>query len=145
MIGRLHPDEVEALLHRRCAGRLACVAADGRPFVVPVAYAYAGGAIYGRTLPGRKLAVLRADPRVCVEVDERDGPGDWCSVVAEGTFEEVDDPAERRVALALLAGAGPAALSAPEAAPGVVFRLHLEHKAGLFVRPEPEPQERTWR
>jgi nitroimidazol reductase NimA-like FMN-containing flavoprotein (pyridoxamine 5'-phosphate oxidase superfamily) len=114
--------------------------------VVPIAYAYAGGELYGRTLPGRKLAALRADPRVCVEVDERDGPGDWCSVVAEGTYEEVDDPVERRAALALLAGAGPAALPAPAAAPGVVFRLRLNAKAGRFVRPEPEPAgPRSWR
>ena len=137
MIGRLHPGQIEAVLHQQHVGRLACLA-DGRPYVVPVTYAYAGGAVYGRTLPGRKLAALRADPRVCFEVDERDDSVSWCSVVADAIFEEVTDPAERQTALALLAQAWPAGLPRADAVPGVVFRLDLAGKAGRFVRSEPE-------
>jgi uncharacterized protein len=132
VIGSLHPDELEAVLHRQHVGRLACLA-EGRPYVVPIAYAYAGGDVYGHTLAGRKLAALRADPRVCFEVDARDDPDHWYSVVAEGRFEELTDPAERRAALGLLATAEPAVLPAAAGAAGVVFRLRLTAKTGRFV------------
>jgi nitroimidazol reductase NimA-like FMN-containing flavoprotein (pyridoxamine 5'-phosphate oxidase superfamily) len=132
MIGELHPDDIEAVLHRNRVGRLACVAA-GRPYLVPITYAYAGGAVYGRTLPGRKLAALRTDPRVCFEVDERDGTA-WRSVVAEGIYEELVDEAERQAAHRLLRGLAPAAL--PAAAPGVLFRLRLAEKTGRSLRRE---------
>ena len=132
MIGSLHPDEVEAVLHRQHVGRLACLA-DGRPYVVPITYAYAGGDVYGHALPGRKLAALRADPRICFEVDRRDDPTHWCSVVADGRYEEVTEPAERGAALRLLAAAEPTVVSAADDAPGVVFRLRLTAKTGRFV------------
>jgi nitroimidazol reductase NimA-like FMN-containing flavoprotein (pyridoxamine 5'-phosphate oxidase superfamily) len=132
MIGTLHPDEVEEVLHRNRVGRLACVAA-GRPYVVPITYVYAGGAVYGRTLPGRKVAALRAEPRVCFEVDERDGVA-WRSVVAEGVYEELTDAAERQAVHRLLHGLAPAAL--PAAVPGVLFRLRLSEKTGRYVRRE---------
>lgn len=132
MIGPLHPDEVEAVLHHQHVGRLACLA-GGRPYVVPITYAYAGGDVYGHALPGRKLTALRADPHVCFEVDERDDPTHWCSVVAEGRYEEVTEPAERHAALQLLAVTEPAVLPTDAAAPGVVFRLRLTDKTGRFV------------
>ena len=132
MIGPLHPDEVEAVLHRQHVRRLACLA-DGRPYVVPITYAYAGGDVYGHALPGRKLAALRADPYVCFEVDRHDDPTHWCSVVADGRYEEVTEPAERGAALRLLAATEPAVVSAADDAPGVVFRLRLTAKTGRFV------------
>ncbi len=70
MIGSLHPEEVEAVPHRHHVGRLACLA-DGRPYVVPITYAYADGAIYGNTIHGRKVDAMRPQPNVCFEVDER--------------------------------------------------------------------------
>lgn len=132
MIGSLHPDEIEAVLHHQHIGRLACLA-NGLPYVVPITYAYTGGDVYGRTMPGRKLAALRIDPRICFEVDRRDDPDHWCSVVADGSYEEVTDSAERGTALRLLAAAEPAIVSAAEDAPGVVFRLKLTAKSGRFV------------
>jgi nitroimidazol reductase NimA-like FMN-containing flavoprotein (pyridoxamine 5'-phosphate oxidase superfamily) len=133
MIGRLHMDEVEAVLHHQHVGRLACLA-GGRPYVVPITYAYAGGDVYGHALPGRKLAALRADPRVCFEVDEREDPTTWRSVVAEGVCEEVVDATERQAALALLSTAEPAILPTTPEAPGIVFRLRLTEKSGRFAR-----------
>jgi hypothetical protein len=130
MIAVLHPGEVEDVLHAHHIGRLACVV-DGRPYVVPITYAYAGGAVYGHTLPGRKLSALRAEPRLCFEVDAPWDEPTWCSVVAEGIYEELRDGAERRVALALLANA---AGNAPHLAfDGVVFRLRLTAKTGRLV------------
>ena len=59
MIEELHPDQIEAVLHRYHVGRLAFVV-EGRAQVVPITYAYADGTTYGQILPGRKLAAMRA-------------------------------------------------------------------------------------
>ena len=131
MIGELHSDEIEAVLHRHHIGRLACVV-DGGPDLVPITYAYADGAVYGYSAPGRKLDALRAEPRVCFEVDERWDDATWRSVVAEGTFEELADAAERDTALARLARAKPDA--ARVLGDGAVFRLRLSTKTGRCVR-----------
>jgi nitroimidazol reductase NimA-like FMN-containing flavoprotein (pyridoxamine 5'-phosphate oxidase superfamily) len=135
MIGKLHPDEIEDLLYRHHVGHLACVA-EGRPYVVPITYAYAGGCIYGHTLAGRKVAALRAHPHVCFEVAEQADWATWGSVVADGIYEELHDPAERRIALHLLAKATPTAMPPTPAATGVVFRLRLSEKSGRFLAPE---------
>jgi nitroimidazol reductase NimA-like FMN-containing flavoprotein (pyridoxamine 5'-phosphate oxidase superfamily) len=135
MIGKLHPDEIEDLLHRRHVGHLSCVA-DGRPYVVPITYTYAGGCVYGHTLPGRKVTVLRARPQVCFEVAEQSDQATWGSVVAEGVYEELRDPLERRLALHLLAKAAPVVLPPTDAATDVVFRLRLTEKSGRFLAPE---------
>jgi nitroimidazol reductase NimA-like FMN-containing flavoprotein (pyridoxamine 5'-phosphate oxidase superfamily) len=135
VIGQLHPDDIESVLHHQHVGRLACLA-GGRAYVVPITYAYAGGDVYGQTLAGRKLAALRTDPRVCFEVDERADPTTWCSVVAEGIYEEVTDAIERRAALGLLAAAEPVTVP-PSSAPSVVFRLRLTEKTGRFTRQGP--------
>jgi nitroimidazol reductase NimA-like FMN-containing flavoprotein (pyridoxamine 5'-phosphate oxidase superfamily) len=135
MIGTLQPDEIEELLYRHHVGHLACVT-DGRPYVVPITYAYAGGCIYGHTLPGRKVEALRAYPHVCFEVEEQAGQATWGSVVAEGVYEELRDPLERRLALHLLAKATPAATPPTTTATGVVFRLRLTEKSGRFLAPE---------
>ena len=133
MTGVLHPDEIEEVLHRHHVGRLACVA-GGRPYVAPITYAYADGAIYGCTAAGRKVAALRLDPHACFEVDERWDDLTWRSVVAEGVYEELTDPAERRTALLRLRGVLPDVSLATEAAGGIVFRLRLTEKTGRFVR-----------
>src|SRR5436309_1458056 len=106
MVGLLHPDEIEEVLHRHHIGHLACLTAEG-PYIVPITYAYRSGVIFGHTRSGRKLTALRADRRICFEVEERCSPTIWRSVVVRGTFEEVTADDERRVALACLAGAMP--------------------------------------
>jgi hypothetical protein len=37
MVGPLHPDEIEDVLHRHHIGHLACLTADG-PYLVPITY-----------------------------------------------------------------------------------------------------------
>src|SRR5215207_2533292 len=123
MIGQLHPDEIEEVLHHAHVGRLASIS-EGRPYVVPITYVYAGDAVYGHSMPGRKVKAMRIDPHVCFEVDERDGVN-WRSVVAEGIYEELHDEVERRAALQLMAGTAPEVAPVEDTAPSVVFRLRL--------------------
>ncbi len=110
----------------------------GEPYVVPVNYVFDGEYVYPHTPPGRKADAMRADPRVCVEVDEvRD---DFCrrSVVAFGRAPDLLGAAARAHALSLLLPlfphltpvesltAGDAAAPAP-----LAFRIRLERLTGL--------------
>jgi len=86
----LSEDEIEDFLRSQRIARLGCHA-GGETYVVPLIYAYENGALVAVTTEGRKTAMLRENPRVCVEVDEydTDGMGSWRSVIAHGTFEEL--------------------------------------------------------
>jgi uncharacterized protein len=72
--------------------RLAC-AHENQPYVVPVYLAYheASGCLYGFTTPGQKVAWMRANPLVCVEVDEVAAYDQWVSVIAIGRYEELPE------------------------------------------------------
>jgi nitroimidazol reductase NimA-like FMN-containing flavoprotein (pyridoxamine 5'-phosphate oxidase superfamily) len=140
-MGTIHvlPDEeIERLLRESIVGRIACcdhgVHGDGRPYLVPLAYGYDGESIYAHSGPGRKLDLMRAEPRVTFEVDSATTPDRWRSVIAEGTFEEIADAGERRRALRVIYSSP---LAVPElGAQTVVFRLRLTSRSGRFETPE---------
>lgn len=75
--------------------RLAC-ARENQPYVVPVYLAYdeASGCLYGFTTPGQKVEWMRANPLVCVEVDEIAADDRWVSVIASGRYEELPETQE---------------------------------------------------
>ena len=101
MIGHLREDESRQLLRDQHLGRLGCCL-NGEPYVVPVNYMFEGDSIYIHSMPGRKIEVLRANPRVCLQVDEIKNTYDWRSVIASGRFVEIKDKAERTRLLARL-------------------------------------------
>ena len=94
--------EIDEFLRAQRIARLGCHA-DGVTYVVPLIYAYENDAVVAVTTEGRKTAMLRANPRVCVEVDEydSDGKGSWRSVIAHGTCTELSGD-EIEPALALM-------------------------------------------
>lgn len=94
MISRLRDEEARALLQRGRIARLGCCV-DGAPYVVPVNYLFDGEQVLIHSLPGRKIAAMRSNPRVCVQVDEIKNEFDWKSLLAFGTYEEITDAAER--------------------------------------------------
>ena len=64
---------IEAILRRAGVGRLG-LAVDNVPYVVPLNYVYYNGALYFHSADaGRKIAMLKANPQVCFEVDEHYG------------------------------------------------------------------------
>lgn len=64
---------LDALLARGDIGHLGLVD-KGRPYVVPLNYAYADGRIYFHSAPeGRKIAAMQANPQVCFQVEEHYG------------------------------------------------------------------------
>jgi uncharacterized protein len=136
-IRELSAEGIEALLRTAIVGRIACcghgLTGDGRPYLVPLAYGYDGDAVYAHSGPGRKLDLMRSEPRVTFEVDEAEAPDRWRSVIAEGTFEEIDDPRRREAALAVIYRAA----SIPElGTQTVVFRIRLTARSGRYETPD---------
>jgi nitroimidazol reductase NimA-like FMN-containing flavoprotein (pyridoxamine 5'-phosphate oxidase superfamily) len=134
----LSRDEIEDFLCSQRIARLGCHA-EGEIYVVPVIYAYEDGALVTVTQEGRKVSMLRANPRVCVEVDEYDADsrGSWRSVIAYGDAEELEGD-EIEAALALLRdrfarSAGRSAPARTLSPSTVVLRIQLDEVSGRAV------------
>ena len=134
----LSPREVDEFLREQRIARLGCHS-KGVTYVVPLIYAYEDAAVVAVTTEGRKTAMLRENPRVCVEVDEydADGKGSWRSVIAHGTCEELAGD-EIEPALALMRErfartAGRAAEPRPLGPNVVILRIQLDELSGRSV------------
>jgi nitroimidazol reductase NimA-like FMN-containing flavoprotein (pyridoxamine 5'-phosphate oxidase superfamily) len=99
-------EAIDALLKRKRLGRLGC-ARDGQPYIVPFSFSYADDYLYSFGTIGKKIEWMRANPIVCVEIDEIVNNHDWQTVVMSGRYEELPDTPEfndsRTVAHDLLA------------------------------------------
>jgi nitroimidazol reductase NimA-like FMN-containing flavoprotein (pyridoxamine 5'-phosphate oxidase superfamily) len=131
-------EEIDDFLQGQRIARLGCHA-GGTTYVVPLIYAYEGATVVAVTTEGRKTAMLRENPRVCVEVDEYDldGRGSWRSVIAYGTSEELSGKAIE-AALALLRerfarAAGRDPRPRPPGPDVVVLRITLDEVSGRAV------------
>jgi hypothetical protein len=134
----LSSGEIEDFLCSQRIARLGCHA-DGVTYVVPLIYAYDDGALVAVTTEGRKTAMLRENPLVCVEVDEydADGKGSWRSVIAQGTYEELaGDAVEPALALMrerFARTSGRAAEPRPLGPNVVVLRINFTEMSGRAV------------
>jgi nitroimidazol reductase NimA-like FMN-containing flavoprotein (pyridoxamine 5'-phosphate oxidase superfamily) len=88
MLGELNKGQIEQVLLSELIGRIGCYA-DGQTYVVPITYVYDGESIYGHSVDGMKLRMMRKNPNVCFEVDDMENMASWRSVIAWGTFEEL--------------------------------------------------------
>jgi nitroimidazol reductase NimA-like FMN-containing flavoprotein (pyridoxamine 5'-phosphate oxidase superfamily) len=137
-MGTIHvlpDDQIEELLRTALVGRIACCAPalDPRPYLVPLAYGYDGEAVYAHSGVGRKIRLMRANPLVTFEVDAAEAADRWRSVIAEGVYEELTDPAERSAALLTIY---PPPAHPPGLPPGtVVYRVRLTSKSGRYEVP----------
>lgn len=131
--------EIDEFLRSQRIARLGCHA-GGVTYVVPLIYAYEDGAVVAVTTEGRKTAMLRENPQVCVEVDEydADGRGSWRSVIAQGRYEELaGDAIEPAVALLrerFERAAGRTAERRPLSPGVVVLRIALEEVSGRTMQ-----------
>jgi len=98
-------DECHEFVSQMSFGRLGC-ARDHQPYVVPIYFAWGGKHLYCFSMLGQKIEWMRANPRVCVEVDEVVNQQEWKSVVVMGSYEELGDGpsglSKREYALQLL-------------------------------------------
>lgn len=138
MSGTLEPTAIEGLLHEQVVGRIGCHT-KGRTYVVPSAYVYADGVIYGHSTIGQKVAMMRENPEVCFEVDRFTNLSDWQSVVVHGRFEELHGEAAHAALHTLLQRFRPLMGEAhthpphSEAHP-VIFKIVPNEKSGRFER-----------
>ena len=139
MLGELDAAQIDEVLRTEVVARIGCVS-EGRVYVVPVTYVYDGTYVYGHAMDGAKLRAMRANPEVCVEVEQVDDLSNWRSVIAWGTFEECAG-GDWDAGFAMLAQRIMPLLTLPKDAPapdlsllrrGSVYRIRLQHKSGRF-------------
>ena len=151
MIQELSSEASLDLLARARLGRLACTRGN-QPYVVPVYFAYAKRCLYGCATVGKKIEWMRANPLVCVVVDEVVSPQQWASVIVFGRYEELPDTPEwqstRAFAHTLLKQHGmwwePAYVKtilggALRPLVPVFYRIHVVQTTGHRATPEPAP------
>ena len=112
----MSPAEMHALLERESFGHLGC-ARDGRPYVVPMHYAYDGKDLYFFTTQGMKTHYIDANPQVCLQVEEITDSTHWRSVMVVGQANELTAAAEMQRAMKLITERNPSltpAISATE-------------------------------
>ena len=101
MLGQLNEKQAEELLRQQVIGRLACHY-RGETYIVPLNYVYKDGLIYVHSGPGKKIDMMRKNPKVCFEVEEIENIFQWRCAIAWGTFEEITDEDEKQQARQLL-------------------------------------------
>ncbi|WP_316830491.1 pyridoxamine 5'-phosphate oxidase family protein [Pedobacter aquatilis] len=97
MLGNLNKRELIDFLEQQVVGRLGCHA-DGETYIVPINYVYRDNAIYAHSGKGRKIDMMRANPKVCFQVDEITDTFRWKSAILWGNYIELEG-AERQQAM----------------------------------------------
>ena len=87
--------ECRHALRQASVGRIAC-ARDNQPYVVPIYFVYDDYHLYAISTIGQKIQWMRANPLVCIEVDELTSREEWMSVIVFGRYEELPDLPEHR-------------------------------------------------
>lgn len=89
--------ECRHALKQANVGRIAC-AHDHQPYVVPIYFASDLNHLYAVSTVGQKIDWMRANPLVCVEVDNITSHDEWMSLVVFGRYEELPDLPEYQTA-----------------------------------------------
>ena len=100
------PAEMHALLQRESFGHLGC-ARGGRPYVVPMHYAYDGKDLFFFTTEGMKTQFINDNPQVCLQVEEVKDSTHWRSVMLNGKAEQITGNEEREKAMKLITERNP--------------------------------------
>jgi nitroimidazol reductase NimA-like FMN-containing flavoprotein (pyridoxamine 5'-phosphate oxidase superfamily) len=90
--------EMHTLLQTASFGHLGC-AHNGRPYVVPMHYAYDGKELYFFTTEGMKTQFMKGNPHVCLQVEEITDSSHWRSVMVIGRAEKLTNRGERERAM----------------------------------------------
>ncbi len=87
-ITALPEEECRALLKENVFGHLGCHSGK-EVYVLPISYVYEDGYIYGHSRAGKKVAMMRKKPQVCLQVEDVQDHFHWKSVIAWGKYEEL--------------------------------------------------------
>ena len=102
----MRPADMHALLERESFGHLGC-ARDGRPYVVPMNYAYDGKELYFFTTEGMKTQFIQSNPKVCLQVEEITDSTHWRSVMVIGKAEQLTGKEDMQRAMKLITDRNP--------------------------------------
>ena len=80
-------------------GHLGCTREDGRPYVVPIHYAYDEPDIYIFTTEGMKTECIATNPEVCLQVEDVRNSTHWRSVIVNGRAELLTKPEDKERAM----------------------------------------------
>ena len=105
-VSDMNPAEMHAMLQRESFGHLGC-ARDGRPYVVPMHYAYDGKDLYFFTTQGMKTQYIQANPQVCLQIEEVRDSLNWRSVMVVGRANELTKKEELQNAMKLITERNP--------------------------------------
>lgn len=142
MLGTLKTAQIERVLRTQTIGRLG-IHAEGRTYLVPITYVYDGKHIYGHSIEGLKVRMMRANPSVCFEVEDIDDMASWRTVIVWGEFEELfGDLAtacmnllhSRLASLTTSETAGPAGHPAARDGVQVAYRIRPTERTGRFEK-----------
>jgi hypothetical protein len=149
MLGELTPELINAVLFSEVVGRIGCHR-EGRTYVVPITYVFDGDAIYAHSAEGLKIQMMRANPHVCFQVDQRENLANWRSVVAWGVYEELHGKEALDALQILVARLMPLVTSETFGLPGhlslasakpvadapktVIYRIRLTERTGRFEK-----------
>lgn len=151
-IKELTDAECHLFLSEQRFGRISC-ALENQPYTVPFHFAFDGeDYLYVFATFGQKIEWMRANPLVCVEVDDIQNQFEWFSLVIFGSYEELPDSPEfaedRAAAYALLSrhamwwqpgfviGSHP---KMPMDEKPIFFRVHIDQITGRQAFPEDLP------
>jgi nitroimidazol reductase NimA-like FMN-containing flavoprotein (pyridoxamine 5'-phosphate oxidase superfamily) len=153
-IRELTTQECHDVLKKAAIARLAC-ARGNQPYVVPVHVYFDGDCLYSFATLGKKIAWMRENPHVCLQVDDIGDRLHWATVVVFGQYEELlhmprDENARRR-ARELFQNVPqwwqPASTSITphESRMPVIYRIRIDSVTGrLAERAEERTRERPW-
>jgi PPOX class probable F420-dependent enzyme len=92
---RMTTEEIEAFLHEQKTMAIATIAADGRPHVVAMWYAFVDGEIAFWTFAkSQKVVNLKRDPRITALVEDGDDYSNLRGVEIVARARITDDPSE---------------------------------------------------
>jgi hypothetical protein len=141
LVHELGPSQCREVLSRTHVARLACTHGD-QPYVVPVSFSYdaESNCVFSFSTVGKKVRWMRANPKVCLEIEEIEDRFHWITVVVFGRYAEIDDSPEhhetRHRALHLFQQRhewwlpGGAKVGDRENHAIVVYRIHIDSMTG---------------
>lgn len=131
------PGAMEEILKKAEVGRIAFCDGD-EPYLVPVNFGYADGKIYVHSAKeGRKIGLVRGNPRVCFEAEtdvepiRGETPCNWSmryrSVICTGRARLIEDEGEKVKGLeVILARYMPGPFDLPESATQRIVVIEIE-------------------
>lgn len=141
VIHELTPADCAEVLSRTSVARLACCRMN-QPYVVPVSFVYDPRQVclFCFSSIGKKVEWMRANPSVCVEVEDLEDRFNWTTIVIFGRYSELTQAPEHRDqrhrALNLFGERsrwwlpGAARLSDSEHESVVVYRINIDQMTG---------------